>query len=247
MMKERGYQANFYRDHPGIQDIPRRQRKAKKIQYLLKKIRSPRLEQSCCLDIGCSSAIVTKALAPMFQSIIGIEFDHQALAQSPIQPPFKDNILLINGDAMALPFADHSFDVILCAQVYEHVPDDTQLAAEMYRVLRPGGAVFFSGPNQSFPFEFHYHLPFLHWLPRKLANQVLQKLGKGDYFYERFRTQKGLKQLFSKFAIEDITTDVILFSLKMDENKWPAKLVRLLLRPFLWAAPNFNWLLYKKV
>ncbi len=246
MMDERGYQRNFYRDHPGIQDIPRRQRKAKKIQRLLKHVRGVRLEQSRCLDIGCSSAVVTQGLAPLFQSIVGIEFDYEALAQSPIPRPFEGNLTLVNGDAMALPFANHSFDVILCAQVYEHVPDDTRLAAEMYRVLRPGGVVFFSGPNQSFPYEFHYHLPFLHWLPRKLAHRVLQFLGRGDFFYERFRTQKGLKQLFSKFTIEDISADVILFSLKLDEHKWPAKWIKWLVKPFLWAVPNFNWLLTKK-
>lgn len=249
MTGDRGYQSNFYRDHPGIQDIPRRQRKAKKIRTLLQKIRGIQLDESRCLDIGCSSAVVTQELAPLFRSIIGIEFDYEALTQAPVQRPFDGGISLLNGDAMTLPFADHSFDVILCAQVYEHVPDDTQLASEMYRVLRPGGVVFFSGPNQSFPYEFHYNLPFLHWLPGNLANKVLRALGKGDFFYERFRTQKGLRKLFSAFSIEDVTPDVIQFSLKLDPKKRFEKAVGavlgMIVKPFLFLAPNFNWFLYK--
>ncbi len=63
------------------------------------------------------------------------------------------------------PLEDESCDLVICAQVYEHVPDDRRLAEEVYRVLKPGGVVFFSGPNWLFPIEGHYHLPFLHWLP----------------------------------------------------------------------------------
>ena len=45
------------------------------------------------------------------------------------------------GDAMALPYADKSFDVAVMALVIFFVPDPTKGVAEMVRVVRPGGSV----------------------------------------------------------------------------------------------------------
>ena len=45
------------------------------------------------------------------------------------------------GDAMALPFPDHSFDLAVMALVIFFVPDSAKGAAEMLRVVSPGGTV----------------------------------------------------------------------------------------------------------
>jgi SAM-dependent methyltransferase len=42
-------------------------------------------------------------------------------------------------DATVLPFPDGAFDRVIAAEILEHVPDDRQAAAEIARVLRPGG------------------------------------------------------------------------------------------------------------
>ena len=46
---------------------------------------------------------------------------------------------LVEGDAMALPFADGSFDTVVSTFVLCGVPDEKGVIAEMVRVLRPGG------------------------------------------------------------------------------------------------------------
>lgn len=49
-------------------------------------------------------------------------------------------------DLMGLPFADASFDYVLCSHVLEHVPDDGQAMRELLRVLKPGGAAVLQVP-----------------------------------------------------------------------------------------------------
>ncbi len=51
------------------------------------------------------------------------------------------------GDALNLPFKDHSFNRIICAEVMEHVKDPDQGIKEMVRVLRPGGLLAVTVPT----------------------------------------------------------------------------------------------------
>jgi SAM-dependent methyltransferase len=53
----------------------------------------------------------------------------------------------VKADITNLPFEDHSFDVIFCNHVLEHIPDDTKAMQELYRVLKPGGFGIFQIPQ----------------------------------------------------------------------------------------------------
>jgi SAM-dependent methyltransferase len=53
---------------------------------------------------------------------------------------------MLRMDLAAIPCRDHSFDVILCSHVLEHVPDDRLGMGEMARVLRPGGWALVQAP-----------------------------------------------------------------------------------------------------
>jgi len=245
----RNYQKNFYANSYKVRDENSRIDKALKITEVLNLYSKVDLSSGLCLDLGCASGIVTNKLSPMFRQMIGLEFDSIALkniSQSDIAGP-----IFVQGDAMSLPFQANQFDVIICSQVYEHVPDDTKLVAEIFRTLKPGGTAFFSGPNKLFPIEPHYFLPFLHWLPQNIANRYLRLFKKGDQYYERSRTMWSLKKLLRSFIITDVSVQVL--SNKVKANKFPVLggflqffvhyFWRLLL-PFL---PNYNWLLQKPV
>lgn len=53
----------------------------------------------------------------------------------------------VKADICQLPFEDHSFDMILCNHVLEHIPDDQKAMQELFRVLRPGGLGIFQIPQ----------------------------------------------------------------------------------------------------
>ena len=49
--------------------------------------------------------------------------------------------------AERLPFADNSFDLVLCTQMIEYSPDPAVVMGEMHRVLRPHGTLLLSAPS----------------------------------------------------------------------------------------------------
>jgi SAM-dependent methyltransferase len=72
----------------------------------------------------------------------------------------------VNGDATRLPFPDASFDRVIAAEVFEHIPDDGAAMAELARVLRPGGTIAVTVPSWMpeqvcWALSEEYHAPFV--------------------------------------------------------------------------------------
>lgn len=53
----------------------------------------------------------------------------------------------VKADICNLPFKDHSFDVVFCNHVLEHITDDTKAMSELFRVLKSGGMGIFQIPQ----------------------------------------------------------------------------------------------------
>ena len=71
-----------------------------------------------------------------------------------------------NGDALALPFPDDTFDHVIASEVLEHVSDDQQALREVFRVLKPGGTLAATVPswlpeNICWLLSDEYHAPFV--------------------------------------------------------------------------------------
>jgi SAM-dependent methyltransferase len=94
------------------------------------------------LDVGCGGGAFTEVViahcAPA--SIIGIDPSDAQLAYARARPGAK-LAQFQRGDAQSLPFPDHVFDAAAMALVIQFIADPLKAAAEMARVVRPGGMV----------------------------------------------------------------------------------------------------------
>lgn len=79
------------------------------------------------LDVGCGD----RPYRDLFPGAVGFDVPGNALAD-------------LHGSIDAIPVEDASFDLVLCLQVLEHVPDPPAAIRELRRVVRPGGRVLLS-------------------------------------------------------------------------------------------------------
>jgi predicted SAM-dependent methyltransferase len=89
------------------------------------------------------------------------------------------------GNALALPYANQSIDLVFSSAVIEHLGCQTnqkQMLSECVRVAKKG--VFITTPNRWHPVELHTLLPLLHWLPKSTHRKILRMLGLGFYAQE---------------------------------------------------------------
>jgi SAM-dependent methyltransferase len=115
------------------------------------------------LDVGCGNGAFTEMLverrAPA--SVHGIDPSEEQLAFARTRPALRI-AQFRQGDAMALPFTDDTFDVAVMPLVIFFVPDPAKGVAEMARVVCTGGAVTayaWDMPGGGFPYEvLHFEM-----------------------------------------------------------------------------------------
>ena len=100
------------------------------------------------LEAGAGSGWMSLAVASMGHDVVALD-NHQRYFPFIRRQARRMNckLQLIKGDAMSLPYADGEFDVAMSVAVLEHLPDPRQGAAELRRVVRPGGHLVIGMPN----------------------------------------------------------------------------------------------------
>jgi SAM-dependent methyltransferase len=100
------------------------------------------------LDLGCGAGRHAFEAARRGAEVVALDADHGELQRvcavagamaeaGEIQAPAS--IIAASGDATRMPFPDDSFDLVIAAEVLEHIPADQRAMNEISRVLRPGG------------------------------------------------------------------------------------------------------------
>ena len=228
-----------------------RNRKAQKIATILSQHLGGDLSSMHALDVGCSIGWIAHALSAQFGMVVGIDMERESLARAERTSAAGDALQFVIGDGSRLPFAAERFDVVVFAQVYEHVPRQQALADEIWRVLCPGGVCFFSGPNRLALIEEHYALPFLSWLPRPLAELYVRALRHGQRYDVYPRSYWSIRRMWRRFVIRDYTAHMLRApeQYSVEDHVRGARMAGLMpdaaLRALAPLFPNYNWILEK--
>ncbi len=101
------------------------------------------------LEVGAATARDSVSLASEGALPVALDYSHKALARA---AEAGGGVLLVCGDAEALPFRDGAFDLVFHQGVMEHFRNPDPMTAECVRVLAPGGKLLVDVPQALHPY-----------------------------------------------------------------------------------------------
>jgi len=93
---------------------------------------------------------------------------------------------LARANITMLPFPDDFFDIVICSEVMEHVPDEKKAVSEIVRVLKPGGEMAASVPRH---------------LPEKICWLLSEKYHSASGGHIRIYKKEQIRSLFSEAGL----------------------------------------------
>lgn len=197
--------------------------KAEKIEAVLCEARDvDRLRGCTILDVGAGSGHIAVHFTAS-NRVTAADVEDQLCVREP-----ELRFVRLVGDK--LPFEDAQFDVVVLNQVLTYVPNQVATLREVARVLKPDGCCYVALPNRLFPLDPHSHLPFVHYLPRRWYERVVNHMRHAS---ERILVHSpwGMRDLFIKAGLDwtDYTVDVL-----HDPDRYHTDV------PF--RAPRWRWL-----
>jgi ubiquinone/menaquinone biosynthesis C-methylase UbiE len=131
------------------------------------------------LDVACGTGVVARLAAGRVGGVgkvVGLDLNAGMLnVARALPPPPGASIEWREGNALAMPFADGSFDAVLCQQGVQFFPDRAAGLREMRRVLIPGGRLVLS------TWRSIHHSPGFAALAEALARPVGPNLLDGPF------------------------------------------------------------------
>ena len=144
---------------------------------VLRRLRRVRHER--VLDIGCGTGLLAERIRRELPgaTVVGCDFSRGMLARAASRGRTAEPV---QASALALPFAEASFDAAVTTEAFHWFPDQALALRELRRVLVPGGRLFVSLVN-----------PPLEAMSR-IGREVSRLLGEPA----RWPTRAGMRELF---------------------------------------------------
>jgi len=138
------------------------------------------------LDVACGNGNTSLAAARRFCEVVGIDYVPMLLDEGRERAQAEGlQVDFRQGDAEDIPFPDASFDVVLSTIGVMFAPDQEKAAAELLRVVKPGGTI-----------------GMVNWVPDGYVGDLFRTIGKhvpppaGLKSPFRWGTEEGLRELF---------------------------------------------------
>ena len=165
------------------------------------------------LDVATGTGDLALELArvPGVTGVVGMDLLQPMVSRAVAKAARSPKVLsptFITGDALSLPFQDHSFACVTSAFSLRNIPDLEQSLREMVRVVVPGGRVL---SLETMPVEKGLLRPFVRFYFRRIVPIVgaLIAFDRAAYTYlprsvDRFLSPTELSSLFRKVGLEDV-------------------------------------------
>ncbi|HTG16266.1 MAG TPA: class I SAM-dependent methyltransferase [Blastocatellia bacterium] len=155
-----------------------------RLDALLDRYLPKRGEGRRLLDVGCGTGHHMASLCKRGFEVAGVDGSEEMIAHARTNNPEAQ---IECSDVDQLPFADGSFDFVLCVEVLRYLPDSTRCVNEIARVLKPGGVCLVTAT------------PLLnlngYWLVNRMAG--LFRLGGFVHLKQFFTTSWRLRRSFA--------------------------------------------------
>jgi ubiquinone/menaquinone biosynthesis C-methylase UbiE len=128
------------------------------------------------LEVGSGSGRISIGIAKLNQQVelYGIDLSENMIKvarDNAVQEGVADRIEFSRGSATELPFADNSFDTVLCHNMLHHIPDVSRAVMEMKRVVKDDGAILIRDLIRQPPFIRLCHVHILGLTYNKLMKK----------------------------------------------------------------------------
>jgi SAM-dependent methyltransferase len=124
------------------------------------------------LDVACGTGYGSRLLARK-AAVSGVDRAEEAVAQARSR---VDGTFVV-ADIPPIPFPGDSFDFVVSFETVEHIPQDREFVREIRRVLRPGGCLLISTPNEEL--STVNGIPLNEWHIREYTLASLKELLEG--------------------------------------------------------------------
>jgi 2-polyprenyl-6-hydroxyphenyl methylase/3-demethylubiquinone-9 3-methyltransferase len=153
------------------------------------------LEGKHVLDVGCGGGILAESLSKSGATVTGIDLSTKALKVAELHQLESGTTVQyrsISAEDLAKE-ERHSYDVVTCMEMLEHVPDPASVVQACANLCKPGGYLFFSTLNRN---------PKSYLFAIIGAEYILQLLPKGTHQYEKFIKPSELAQFTRAAGLE---------------------------------------------
>ena len=158
------------------------------------------INEKTLLDVGCGGGVLSESMAENGASVTGIDLAEESLEVAKLHLyESQHKIKYINQSVEK--FAQNnknSFDVIVCMELLEHVPDPQSIINACSKILKPGGWLFLSTLNRT---------PESMVIGILMAEHVMGLIPKGTHHYNQFikpsELASGIES--SKLVVKDVS------------------------------------------
>lgn len=162
-----------------------------------------------CSGTGDWAISLADAVGPTGH-VTGLDFSENMLnvAKYKVDEKKLDNINLVHGDAMNIPFPDNTFDYVTIGFGLRNVPDYLTVLKEMNRVLKPGGlAVCLETSQPTIPVYTQLYFFYFRYIMPVLGKVFANRYKEYVWLYEstkKFPNKLALKKLFEEAGFANV-------------------------------------------